>query len=381
MVESTKAARASVSPPADSHIDDPAKPYQILLVGPSLAQKGGMASVQKLIVASRLAFVNIQHVSTHDEGSVLHRLRVFAAAIGALTKHLIDGADLVHLHVAEKGSVFRKILLLLLAKAFHKPVIMHTHGCEFHTFHDGLPSWVRYGVDSALQQADCFIVLSASWKDYYLTHCGLNPDRVVVLPNPVEIPHSIPDRSASSVTRFVFLGRIGQRKGAFDLLQAFANLPADCLGRSQLTLAGDGELEKASNLIEQLKLKKQVELPGWMDLEQRNRLLLDADIFILPSYNEGLPMAMLEAMAWGLPVISTPVGGIPEVIVSGKNGYLAEPGDIKALSAAMQALIEDGALRLAMGRSARKRIEPLDLKLYCERLTAIYRSVLEQSLG
>ncbi len=375
MVESTEAARAGVHLPAHP----PAKPYQILLVGPSLAQKGGMASVQKLIVGSQLASIDIQHVSTHDEGSVMHRLRVFAASVGLLTKRLIGGADLVHLHVAEKGSVFRKILLLLLAKAFRKPVIMHTHGCEFHTFHDGLPGWLRYWVDTALRQADCFIVLSESWKDYYLTHCDLNPDRVIVLPNPVEIPASIPDRSASSVTRFVFLGRIGQRKGAFDLLQAFANLPADCLPQAQLTLAGDGELEKAGELIKQLNIEGYVELPGWIDLEQRNQLLGDADVFILPSYNEGLPMAMLEAMAWGLPVISTPVGGIPEVIVSGENGYLADPGDIKALSAAMQSLVEDDALRLAMGRSARKRIEPLDLTLYCERLTKIYRSVLEKS--
>ena len=375
MVKSTEAARAGVYSPAHP----PAKPYQILLVGPSLAQKGGMASVQKLIVGSQLASIDIQHISTHDEGSVMHRLRVFAASVGVLTQRLIGGADLVHLHVAEKGSVFRKILLLLLAKAFGKPVIMHTHGCEFHTFHDGLPGWLRYGVDAALRQADCFIVLSESWKDYYLTHCGLNPDRVIVLPNPVEIPASTPDRAASSVTRFVFLGRIGQRKGAFDLLQAFANLPADCLPQAQLTLAGDGELDKASDLVKQLNLEDHVELPGWIDLEQRNRLLWDADVFILPSYNEGLPMAMLEAMAWGLPVISTPVGGIPEVIVSGENGYLADPGDIKALSAAMQSLVEDDALRLAMGRSARKRIAPLDLTLYCEQLTKIYRSVLENS--
>ncbi|WP_121971076.1 glycosyltransferase family 4 protein [Leptolyngbya sp. BC1307] len=375
MVKSTETARAGVYLPAYP----PAKPYQILLVGPSLAQKGGMASVQKLIVGSQLASIDIQHVSTHDEGSVMHRLRVFAASVGLLTKRLIGGADLVHLHVAEKGSVLRKILLLLLAKAFRKPVIMHTHGCEFHTFHDGLPGWLRYWVDVALRQADCFIVLSESWKDYYLTHCDLNPDRVIVLPNPVEIPASIPDRSASSVTRFVFLGRIGQRKGAFDLLQAFANLPADCLPQAQLTLAGDGELEKAGELIKQLNVEGYVELPGWVDLEQRNQLLWDADVFILPSYNEGLPMAMLEAMAWGLPVISTPVGGIPEVIVSGENGYLADPGDIKALSAAMQSLVEDDALRLAMGHSARKRIEPLDLTLYCERLTKIYRSVLEKS--
>lgn len=347
---------------------------RVLLAGPSLEQKGGMASVQKLIVGSQLDSIDIQHISTHDEGSVLHRLLIFGRSLAALFSRLLGNrVDVIHLHVAEKGSVFRKILLLLLTKAFRKPVIMHTHGCEFHTFHDKLPGWLRHGVDAALQQADCFIVLSESWKTYYLTHCGLDPARIVVLPNPVEIPASIPDRSNSSVVHFAFLGRIGQRKGAFDLLHAFAGLPADCLHRAQLTLAGDGELEQAQRLIEKLNLKASVKLPGWIDLEQRNQLLRDASVFILPSYNEGLPMAMLEAMAWGLPVISTPVGGIPELIESGETGYLAHPGDTEAISEVMISLIKNDALRLEMGHRARARVESLDLMLYCDKLTEIYR--------
>ncbi len=353
---------------------------RVLLVGPSLEQKGGMASVQKLIVGSRFDSIDIQHISTHDEGSVRHRLWVFGRSLAVLLKHLLSNrVDLVHLHVAEKGSVFRKILLLLLAKAFRKPVIMHTHGCEFHTFHDGLSSWLRYAVDAALQQADRFIVLSESWKTYYLTRCGLDPARMIVLPNPVEIPAGIPDRSNSSTVHFVFLGRIGQRKGAFDLLQAFADLPADCLHRAQLTLAGDGELEQAQRLTEKLNLKPYVKLPGWIDLEQRNQLLRDANVFILPSYSEGLPMAMLEAMAWGLPVVSTPVGGIPELIDSGETGYLAHPGDTEAISEAAISLIKNDALRLAMGHRARARVEPLDLTLYCDKLTKIYRLALAEN--
>ncbi|NJM97827.1 MAG: glycosyltransferase family 4 protein [Phormidesmis sp. RL_2_1] len=384
--------------PAELPLADTAMPYRVLLMGPSLEQKGGMASVQKLIVqqvwddraefgaagsgasseAERAAMaLSLQHVSTHDEGSLLHRLNVFAIALSHLLYKLIQNdIDLVHLHVSEKGSVLRKILLLWLIKAFRKPVLMHTHGCEFHTFHESLPKWLQQGVNASLQRADGFIVLSQSWQDYYLTHCDLDPSRVIVLPNPVEIPADIPHRDDSPRIQFVFLGRVGQRKGAFDLIKAWAQLPTECLNKSQMILAGDGELDYAQNLIEKLNLAASVKLAGWINGLQRNQLLQASNVFILPSYNEGLPMAMLEAMAWGLPVISTPVGGIPEMVDPQKTGYLVNPGDIQGLTKAMRTLIEDASLRAAMGHSARERVKPLDVKVYHDKLRAIYKRYL-----
>lgn len=369
-------ATASNTHPKPPNVDTTAR--RVLLVGPSLEQKGGMASVQKLIFDHAPPGISIRHISTHDEGSMLHRLRVFAIALTTFLSLLLQNkVDLVHLHVSEKGSVLRKILLLLMAKAFRKPTLMHTHGCEFHTFHDGLPRWLQSWVNAALQQADRFIVLSESWRTYYLSHCGLDPARVIVLPNPVKIPAQVPDRTGSKTVHFVFLGRVGQRKGSFDLIEAFARLPVDCRNKAQITLAGDGELKKAQTLIEKLNLTAAVKLSGWIDARQRNHLLQSASIFILPSYNEGLPMAILEAMAWGLPVISTPVGGIPEIVDSGETGYLVNPGDLRGLAAAMQSLIEDDALRQIMGCSARERVKPMDLKAYYSRLMSIYSAASE----
>jgi glycosyltransferase involved in cell wall biosynthesis len=106
-------------------------------------------------------------------------------------------------------------------------------------------------------------------------------------------------------------------------------------------------------------------------------MLAKADVFVLPSYNEGLPMALLEAMSWGLPVITTPVGGIPEVVSNTQNGLLVTPGDIQQLSEAMQSLIKEEKLRLSLGSAARISVAPLDVKDYFGSLKSIYHSVLD----
>ena len=357
--------------------------YRVLLMGPDLDQKGGMASVQKLILKEMPVAFDAQHISTHDEGSLLHRFRVFSAGTAVLLGRLVrNQCDLVHLHVSEKGSVLRKVLLLWLVKAFRKPVIMHTHGCEFPAFHRGLPGWARSLTNVSLRQADCFVTLSDGWRQYYISHCRLDSWRVVTLPNPVEMPPTVADRTvreASSVVNFAFLGRIGQRKGAFDLIQAFAALPNR--EQARLWLAGDGEIAAAKALIDGLGLSASVRLLGWIDETQRSHLLSEADVFVLPSYHEALPMAMLEAMAVALPVISTPVGGIPEFVTDGAEGCLVGPGDVGALSGAMAQLAESGALRRQMGQRGRDRVQSLDIHCYGNILATLYRSLLDGSFA
>ncbi len=358
------------------------KKLKVITLGPSLKEKGGMGSVATLIVNTAPADVQIQHICTWDgeasRHSSVNRLQVFAWALLAFLWKLLRGeVDIVHFHVAERGSVLRKSILALIAMAFRKPVLMHTHGCEFHTFHEALPGGIEHVVNWVLQKCTYLIALSESWKDYYMTHCGVTAEQVVVLPNPVELPENVPDRANSDKIKFVFLGRIGKRKGAFDLLEAFARLEPEYRERAELTLAGIGELEQARSLAESLNIKQHVTFPAWVDPQARNRLLSKADVFLLPSYNEGLPMALLEAMSWGLPVITTPVGGIPEVVTHSETGLLVNPGDLQQLAEALQSLIENESLRLNLGRAARKRVAPLDTRIYMRSLCDLYCSALE----
>ena len=351
---------------------------KVVMLGPTLNQHGGIATVENLIMQQLCTDVEVRHIASHDEGSILHRLYLFALALVQFIWQLLQGrVDVVHLHVSERGSILRKGVLILIAFGFRKPVIVHTHGCEFRPFYDRLPQLGKQFVSWLFQHCDYVITLSESWQRYYLSNCGLSLKRTIVLPNPVEIPAEVPNREGADLIRFVSLGRVGQRKGTFDLIRAFAKLAPELQSRCELILAGDGAIEQALELITALKLESYIKLPGWLNSTQRNQLLQQSHVFVLPSYNEGLPMAMLEAMAWELPVIVTPVGGIPEIVAHGRNGFLVNPGDIKQITKSMQTLIEDEPARLAMGRSSIQQASLLDVNNYCHSLFSLYCSVAE----
>jgi len=348
-----------------------------IMLGASLEQNGGIATVEHLVLKYVPAdAVIIRHVTSHDEGSITHRIIIFGKALCILLWNLIcRKVDFVHIHLSDGGSVFRKAILTLVTALFGKPVLMHAHGAEFHSTYFSLPRWVRQILSWVFRQCQGFIVLSNTWADFYMSNLRLSEKRIFVLPNPVDLPTQIPDRRNSATLRFVFLGRIGQRKGAFDLIKAFARIPAAQKNRCELILAGDGEIEQGRSIAQSFNLGEQVTFLGWIDSEQRNEVLNQADVFILPSYNEGLPMALLEAMGRGLPVLTTPVGGIPEVIASGKNGLLVAPGEIQQLSEAMQLLIGDREMRLSLGTAARESVACYDIESYCRRLIDIYYAI------
>jgi glycosyltransferase involved in cell wall biosynthesis len=348
---------------------------QILMLGASLEQNGGIASVEKLIIQHIIDDIEIQHITTHDEGSLYHRIMVFAKALAKFLKIMFtQKIDAVHIHLSEGGSVLRKAIFCLLALIFNKPFLIHAHGAEFQVTYAKLPQLAQKFLSTLFQRCQGFIVLSKTWHDYYVLNLSLNPKQVIILPNPCELPIQVPDRKDRTQIILAFCGRIGQRKGTFDLIQAFANLPNEQKKSAKLILAGDGEIEKAQELATSLKLINNITFLGWINYTKRDEVLSKADVFILPSYNEGLPMAILEAMGWGLPVISTPVGGIPELVISNQNGLLVTAGNIQQLSEAIQLLIENETLRLSLGSAARKSVEPFDIKNYSIRLADIYRS-------
>lgn len=208
------------------------------------------------------------------------------------------------------------------------------------------------------------------------------------------MPPTFPDRRGKKHLKFVFLGRIGSRggaldlaksvvsfpkqeKGSFELIKAFAELSVSDKENTELILAGNGDLKTANQLVTDLKIQDKITILSWISPEQRDELLAGADAFILPSYNEGLPMSMLESMAWGLPVIVTPVGGIPEVITHKQNGLLVEPGNKNQLIQAIQDLIKDEDLRISLGTAGRRSVESLDIKNYMSSLVSIYTEVIK----
>jgi glycosyltransferase involved in cell wall biosynthesis len=360
------------------------KKIRVTMLGPSLYQQGGMATVENLIVDYRSEALVIQHLSTHEEGSSGRRIQVFLVALWRFLGQLIfNQVDIAHVHVSERGSVYRVGILVFLANLFAKPSVIHTHGCEFHVFFEGLSPFGQAIVRLIFQRAAYVIALSQSWKQYYTNQCRLDPHKVLVMLNPVQLPRRLPDRTARSHGRikFILLGRIGHRKGAYDAINAVAQLPAAQRCRVELWLAGDGEVEQAQALIHRLGLQERVKLLGWIDPATRDRLLSQADVFLLPSYNEGLPVSMVESMAWGLPVIVTPVGGILDLVIHQKHGFVVNPGNVAEITTAMQTLIQDDRRRLAMGQAARQQVNTLDIVPYHQGLVELYTAAISPSGG
>ncbi len=353
-------------------------PLKIIMLGPGLNVKGGISRNEKLFIEYAPREVDISHISTKEDGSILLKIRVFLTALVKLVWILTwKKIHLVHIHGSHRGSAFRQAMLTLLVLVFRKPIILQTHASEFHVFYANLASWLQKLLAWIFGKSDRFIVLSKSWQEFYTTKLELDPSQVILLYNPVEVPAEITPPRTSIPVKFLFLGRIGERKGAFDLIKAFARLPESEKNNSKLIMAGDGEVEAARDLVQSLNISDKITFPGWIDTEERDRLLNQGNIFVLPSYNEGLPLSMLEAMAWGLPVIVTPVGGISEIVNDGENGLLVEPSNIEQLSNAMKSLIANEDLRVSLGEQGRKSVVPLDIKNYWLSFLKIYHSALQ----
>jgi glycosyltransferase involved in cell wall biosynthesis len=367
---------------SNSRVSNP----RVLMVGPSLQEEGGMGTVSRLIL-NYVKELDIDHISSWSNRpgstqspSKVQVIKTFVLAWLKLIIELIfERVDVLHFHMSERGSAWRTLVLTSTAYVFRKPVIVHTHGAEFHLFYEKLPQLGQKLINWMLQKTSYLVVLSESWQNYYISRCQLNPSQVVVLHNPVEYP-AIANRAnkpeSQAPIKLLFLGKINQRKGIYDLLASFAAFQQTTSIPTKLLIAGSGEIESAIALAEELNIAKDVDFLGWIDSTQRNQLLSEVQTFILPSYNEGLPMALLEAMSWGLSIITTPVGGIGEVIKHQETGLLIEPGNIKQLTDAITLLVTDNSLRLTLGANARSKVSQFSVENYSHSLSALYWKAL-----
>lgn len=351
---------------------------RILVVGSSLKDKGGIVTVINNIEESSINdHYTMNRIETYISGSLLQRIYIFQLALIGLLSALVSfKPDLIHIHMAEKGSFYRKAIVLLISKLFKRLVILHMHSASFDDFYNSNPIQKKF-IQYILNKADSLIVLSKQWEQYYSNIVPLS--KISVLYNGVfPIEENYKRENATPVG--LFLGRLGQRKGTYDLLNSIKKLKDNGI-TGKFYLAGDGEINKVKELISDYGLEDVVDVLGWVNSEQINDLLKHVDFLVLPSYNEGLPMAILESMNYGLPIISTYVGGIPEVIINKDNGYLVNPGDIDGLTHALGSLITDEQLREEMGRKNKKVIKTrFDMQTLMEDLANIYGKLFRNEI-
>lgn len=350
---------------------------RVLMAGSGPGGLGGVATVARLFreYAGRLDGVSLRYVETYRDGPAPLRVAVFIlGAAQVLALLAARRVDVVHLHVTERTSLLRKGLLARAAHRVGVPVVLHCHGAEFADELAAMPRRRRAALRGVFTRAQDVVVLSQA-AVASVVEAGASPARVRVVPNPVDLPDRVPERPAGLRVPALFLGRLSERKGVLDLLSAVAALdPAD-RDRLDLRLFGDGPVRTVAARAQRLGLDGVVSVHGWLDPASRDAELARAEVFVLPSYNEGMPMALLEAMAWGLVPVTTPVGGVPALVVDGVSGVLVEPGDRPGLTAALAGLLADPVRRAMLARRAREVAKGYDVQSYVRRWRSDWKSL------
>jgi len=202
------------------------------------------------------------------------------------------------------------------------------------------------------------------WSKIHIVRCGV--DAAFLRDGPQLVPDNC---------RLVCVGRLSEQKGQLLLLEALGRLAAEGVA-FELTLAGDGPMRSViEEQVRRLSLDRQVRITGWLSNEEVRREIIAARVMVLPSFAEGLPVVIMEALALGRPVLTTYVAGIPELVASGINGWLVPAGSVDQLADALRQALETPRERLAvMGQEGAKRVAALhDATREAAKLAELFR--------
>ncbi len=361
---------------------------KLLMVGPGKGKPGGiLALVEALtpVLEQKLNlfyFPTVRRFSTNEMGLV--SARNIWLALSQYARFLRDlyrfRPQIVHIHTSQGLGWLKDSFYVVVSNLFGCKIVLHVHAAEYDQLYGKKPRlWQQY-TRKIMNMADAVIAVSAEWKKAL---AAIVPaDRIYTFKPCLDVAVFEQKRPlpANGTVNAFFMGTVGGRKGTFDLVEAMGRPPVQQTSL-HTWIAGDeekqGDLQKISATLDALQLAEKCELVGTVQGERKAQLLRDADIFVLPSYNEGLPFAIIEAMAAGLPVVATPVGGIPEIIRDGENGFLVSPGDVDGLAERLAQLAIDPALRQTMGEHNRRYAErELDIRPYTQRLLNLYQTLL-----
>ena len=290
---------------------------------------GGIVSVIK---SYRDCFETFPFIASSGQPTWKDKLRYDLGGLFALGWRLLwdRKIKIVHIHTAAGGSFDKHAYYAWLARLMGRKVVLHSHASRFKVWYEGLPERHQRRVRKVLARLDRLIVLSASWRDFFVS-IGVSPEKVRILNNITDpADREKVARAPGGPVRLLFLGEIGPRKGVFDLLKAMALLQGTDPGKAWLEIGGNKNEEALKEAIRAQHLEDCVHFNGFVSGDLKKELLSRTDVFVLPSYNEGLPISILEAMSYGCAIISTPVGGSPEVVKD--NGILVRAHPPAALS-------------------------------------------------
>jgi len=369
-------------PPDNTKAASAQKP-RVLMLGPLPPLMGGMVTVtdnlRRSALSERCRLMVMNNGKTTPQGrSLVAGIKAQADLLWNVVRCVPRRrVQIVHIHTIQFFGFWRDCVHMAAAKLLGSHVVLHMHGASFDQWAESMGPVRRRLLRLVLEMASGVIVLSHQWQEKLRPYAP--GARWHVVPNGVRLPDLVGGLSRPEPS-FLFLGDWTKRKGVRDLVSAAA-LAMRKRFTGMVDLAGfekeRGQREALDRHVAELGCQARVRVLGALSGKAKEEALAGADCLVLPSYAEGLPMAVLEAMAYGLPVIATRVGAIPEAVTDGQEGFLIEPGDVEALADRLLQLAEDVSLRRRMGQAARRRAETtFSLDAMAEHVMQVYRALL-----
>lgn len=345
---------------------------RVLMVGPRRSGRGGMATVVNGYYSAGIQdMVDLTYVGTTSAGGPFFK---GIAALRALWRfwELLPSSDVVHVHIGAGISFQRKRLFVKMARFAKKPIVLHEHRGVLATQFGERGERFRTRNRNLVEDVDAAIVLSDGWRDFYTEHI-CSSSKVAVLPNSVAVQKECSYSFASKIV--LFLGHMTNVKGPDILIRAIPSVLRE-VPAARFVMAGDGESGPYAALAAQLGVSKAVDFVGWVDDVAKVEWLERSSLYVQPSRGEGMPMGLLEAMATGVPVVATAVGGTPEVVEDGVDGFLVPVESPDELASRIVELLVDQELSARFSQEAHVKIQKkFNAEVGVHRLVALYTRV------
>lgn len=333
-------------------------PLRVFVATPNgLGGRGGIDRMNDMLIEVMSAApemnVVVERLVTRGNGHIVFAPLVLAHALFRLRRAAREKkVDVGHICLSLKGSAYRKVVVAWFARYCGLPYVVHLHGGGFEFFWLSAGARLRQALDRMFVDSDRIVVLGRYWVDVVAGWLPQTRGKIEVFANATYSLMLESEPAGDRRVRLTFLGELGRRKGTPQLMEALGRLS----DRDDwtATIAGNGDVEETRGAARRLGIADRVNIPGWLDSDATAQALRRSDILVLPTFIENLPMIILEAFACSVPVVTTPVAAITEVVDHERNGLLVPVGDIDALAAALGRLIEDADLRQRLGRAARQ---------------------------
>lgn len=302
---------------------------EILIIGPYKKKlKGGIYEVIKAFNTDNQKQV---YNTIFSQNNLLNTLLFFLNIPRFLW--IAKRFQIFHIHASVLGSFYRKsILIFLLKKLFSKKkIVLQIHSGYFIPFYNEKPfqkKWINW----IFRNVDALLFITKSQYTYF-SSLEVNSN-IQLINNPILRRKASQKLFNHTPLKILFLGKISKQKGVYDLIDITIKLKNTLIENIEFLVAGVGEVDEFKRQIEKYDLSSIVKYIGWVNAQEKEQFLKNSDLLILPSYSEAMPISILEGMSFGLPIIATRVGAIPE-LVTYKNGFLFSPGNLDELASCL----------------------------------------------